>query len=119
MVRAEVNGVQSRIVARELSPQYIVYFMNHRFRVIAPLDARLICDQDGFHAAIVDFPDRWPRPRKGPEKPGMIHIADLFRDSAVTIHENSFMHLVLKFLTLPAVSETILAQLGAHLPPRR
>ena len=78
-------------MARQFGLKDIVNLMYRRFIKIAALDTRLVRDQNRFHAALVDSPDRWAGPGEGFIQAGIIHVSDFLGYGSVAVHEDGFV----------------------------
>src|SRR5207247_8851888 len=86
-MRAEVDRVQFRAMARQFGLKDIVNLMYRRFIKIAALDTRLVRDQNRFHAALVDSPDRLAGPGEGFIQAGIIHVSDFLGYGCVAVYD--------------------------------
>src|SRR6185503_15271102 len=85
MMRTKVHRVQPGIVAGKLGPKRVVDLMNQRLGEVAPPDAGLVGNQDGFHPAVIDFPDGRTRPRERFVETEVANVADFLRYRSVPV----------------------------------
>src|SRR5213593_3760784 len=108
MMHTNVNSIEFRAVYGEFGVQDTMNFLDTGFVEITASDSRLIRDQHCLHSAVIDLSDCRSRPGKQFIQAGMVHVANLFGHSSVTIHEYGSMHqLSTKSLAARQTSSTV------------
>src|SRR5205085_12607485 len=88
MMRAIVDRVEPRPITLKLLAQYVVHQLDQIFCEIAARHTRLIRDEDGAPARLVEQFDRFGRVREDAITRRMIDVADFFRNRSVTINKD-------------------------------
>src|SRR5947209_5316370 len=88
MMRAIVDRIEPRTLAFKFLAQYAVHHLDQIFCEVAARHARLIRDEDGAPAQLVEQFDRFGRVREDAIARQMIDVADLFRDRPIAINED-------------------------------